>query len=286
MPSRVPWWLKISAKIVLSRLPVSYERWRGLGVFKHGAMLDPMYAVTVFDRHFQEAAASLPKGFTLLELGPGDSLATALIAASRGAARVYLVDAGPFASVSEVASYNALAERLTALGRPVPGAPFASVDAMLKATGAIYLTDGVRSLRSIPPASVDFVFSQAVLEHVALGEFDETIAALHDVQKPGTLSSHRVDLQDHLEQSLHSLRFSEQTWESRLFTASGFYTNRLRAAQVITRFEKARYEILSSVADRWPAVPLAPAKMHPSFAAMGEDELRVRSLDIVARRPR
>ncbi len=124
-----------------------------------------------------------------------------------------------------------------------------------------------------------------MLEHVALGEFDATLTALHALQKPGSVCSHRVDLQDHIAHSLHSLRFSPKTWESRLFAASGFYTNRLRAAQVLERFERAGYQILSQVADRWPVVPLPPAKMHPVFAAMDEDELRVRSLDVVARRP-
>jgi hypothetical protein len=283
--ARLPWWLKITAKVVLSQLPVSYEQWRGVGLFKHGAMLDAGYAVEVFNRHFQSAAPSLPQGFAVLELGPGDSLATAVIAAARGAGSVYLVDAGRFASVDDVSSYNALAADLASRGWPVPGAPFATVTDMLAKTNAQYLTAGVRSLASIPQQSIDFVFSQAVLEHVALDEFDATLMALQAVQKPGALCSHRIDLQDHLAHSLHSLRFSPKIWESQLFTSSGFYTNRLRASQILERFTRAHYEILSHTADRWPAVPLPTAKLHPMFAAMGEDELRVRSLDVVARRP-
>ncbi len=155
---QLPWWLKISAKVVLSQLPISYEQWRGVGLFKHGAMLDPRYAVDVFDRHFRLAPAPLPDAFAVLELGPGDSLATAVIAASRGAGSVYLVDAGRFASVEDVGSYNALAAHLASLGRPVRGAPFATVADMLAATNAHYLTEGVRSLASIPARSIDFVF--------------------------------------------------------------------------------------------------------------------------------
>lgn len=282
--ARVPWWMKIAAKIVLSRLPVSYERWRSVGVFRHGAMRNRDYAIDVFYRHYRRARPFLPQYYSVLELGPGDSLATAVIAAAHGASKIYLVDTGRFAIGTDIATYNALADRLGELGHPAPGAPYRTVDTMLSATRAVYLTDGIRSLESLPDASVDLVFSQAVLEHVGLSEFDATIRGLYRLQKPGSVGSHRVDLQDHLSHSLHSLRFSQAVWESRLLSSSGFYTNRLRASQVVGVFEDAGYEIVNSAADRWPQLPLPAAKMHPDFARLSEDDLRVSGIDIVARR--
>jgi SAM-dependent methyltransferase len=281
----LPWWLKMGAKMVLARVPISYRRWRALGVFQHGAMLDSDYAIEVFDRHYRRVEGSLPRGFSVLELGPGDSLATAVIAASRGASKVYLVDAGAFATGDDVRSYNVLAQRLAALGHPVPGSPYRTVAEMLAATRALYLTDGLRSLATIPEHSVDLVFSQAVLEHVVRGEFDATIRALYRLQKPGSLCSHRVDLQDHLAHSLNSLRFSRETWESPLLASSGFYTNRLRASQLLASFEAAGYDLHAYEAERWPSLPLPTSKMHQEFAVLAEDNLRVRGLDIVARRP-
>ncbi len=35
----------------------------------------------------------------------------------------------------------------------------------------IYLTEGLKSLREVPDASVDFLFSNTVLEHIRLKEF-------------------------------------------------------------------------------------------------------------------
>jgi SAM-dependent methyltransferase len=284
--SSMPWWAKVAAKVVMARLPVSYERWRQLGVFRHGEMLDPDYAIRVFDRHYDRVKATLPPDFAVLELGPGDSLATAVIAAARGASQVYLVDAGAFASMEGVAGYNALAERLASLGMPVKGAPFASVQAMLAATNATYLTEGLSSLSGLPDRSFDLVFSQAVLEHVALGEFDVTMREMYRVQKPGTATSHRVDLQDHLAHSLNSLRFSRAVWESKLMSSSGFYTNRLRASQVLDAIRRAGYQVELYAPDEWPTLPLPKRKMHPDFARLAEDDLRVRGLDVVARRPR
>ena len=194
----LPWWTKVAAKVVLARLPVGYNWWRKLGVFRHGEMLNPDYAINVFDRHYERVKAFLPKNYTVLELGPGDSLATAIIASARGAAQVYLVDAGSFAATKDMTRYNALAQRLAQNGTPVSGAPFKTIQDMLRETNAIYLTEGINSLRVLPELSIDFIFSQAVLEHIALSEFQETMHSLFRLLRHGGISSHRVDLQDHL----------------------------------------------------------------------------------------
>ena len=93
LSARIPWWAKLGTKVALSQLPVDYQRWRGLPVFRHGAMEDSDYALRVFRTHV-ERTIGFVEGRTVLELGPGDSVATAVCAAAYGAARIYLVDAG------------------------------------------------------------------------------------------------------------------------------------------------------------------------------------------------
>ena len=93
-----------------------------------------------------------------------------------------------------------------------------------------------------------------------------------------------MDLQDHLAHSLNSLRFSREAWESPLLASSGFYTNRLRASQILAAFKAVGYDVLSHEEERWPSLPLPTGKMHSEFAGLGENDLRVRALDIVARR--
>ena len=51
----VPWQLKIAAKIVLARLPLSYHSWKKIGLFKQGGMERPEYALRIFRRHFDAA---------------------------------------------------------------------------------------------------------------------------------------------------------------------------------------------------------------------------------------
>lgn len=49
---RIPWWFKIGAKLVSAYLHLPYEKWRSLGLFQHGLMLDPEYALSVFGKHY------------------------------------------------------------------------------------------------------------------------------------------------------------------------------------------------------------------------------------------
>lgn len=42
---RLPWWSRIAAKIVLSRLPAGYGLWRRIGLFRHGEMDRTGYAL-------------------------------------------------------------------------------------------------------------------------------------------------------------------------------------------------------------------------------------------------
>jgi hypothetical protein len=278
----IPWWAKIGAKITFSRLHFPYGLWRRFGVFQHGFMLDPAYATRVFLRHYERVRDRLPAGYTLLELGPGDSLATALVGAAHGAERIWLVDAGAYAE-QNIAEYAALQAEL---GASWADRRYADIQAMLLDTNATYLTEGLSSLQTIPTGMVDFVFSQAVLEHVSLYEFESTMAEMFRIQPPGGMASHRIDLQDHLEHSLNSLRFSEDQWESPLYAHSGFYTNRLRAGQIVEIMRRAGYEVIDQKNDIWDKLPIDRSALAAPFASMPDEELLVRGMDIVLRKPR
>src|SRR5438309_2175417 len=107
----VPWWLKIGAKVVLARLPLPYAFWKRLGLFEHGDMNQSKRAWETFLEHARTAdvldmESAVPQlqtrgnDFTVLELGPGDSLFTAVIARSLGASQTWLVDTGSFATMA------------------------------------------------------------------------------------------------------------------------------------------------------------------------------------------
>jgi SAM-dependent methyltransferase len=277
------WWrLRIAAKIVLSRLPVSYGTWRRLSLFRHGDMENPAYATRVFDRHYRrllEAAGTPPA--RVLELGPGDSLSTAVIARARGAERTVLVDAVA-AARADLAPYRALADHLTAQHLPGPNLNgVSSVDELLERCGATYLTGGLDSLRRLPDASIDFAFSHAVLEHLRRSEFDAHMSELFRIVRPGGVMSHRIDLKDHLGGALNNLRFTDATWESPLFASSGFYTNRLRASEILQKMSAAGFDCQTVHEDRWPRPPIARSELTPAFRQLSDDDLCISGLDVV-----
>lgn len=247
-------------------------------------MLDAEYAIQIFERHYNRAKSYLPPRFTVLELGPGDSLATSIIASTHGALKIYLVDVGSFASM-KLLPYNQIRQRLAAR-MPTESSPlsFQSISEMLVVTNTTYLTSGLRSLKTIPDNSIDFVFSQAVLEHVALSEFEDTIRQQYRLQAPGGIASHEIDLQDHLAHSLNSLRIAHFRWESNLFASSGFYTNRLRASQIHDIFTAVGYRLLNRRDYRWSTIPISRAKLRPEFNSFTDDDLIIRGMDLVVQK--
>src|SRR4051812_18184252 len=70
----LPWWAKMGARVVVSRLPVDYGVWRSLSVFRFGGMEKPAWAYEIFRRHLEAARLTDLHGRSVLELGPGDSL--------------------------------------------------------------------------------------------------------------------------------------------------------------------------------------------------------------------
>lgn len=280
---RIPWQCKIAVKLVLARLPIKYQSWSNIGIFKHGAMKDPAYALDVFTTHFERARPLLPtdKQLVGLELGPGDSLSGAILGASFGLGRVLLVDVGRFASndfntyealIRFLQSRNLLTERYN---------DCLSIEEILLRSNTTYLTGGLRDLQKIPDGSVDFVWSQAVLEHIRRAEFLPTMRELRRVLAPGGVASHRIDLADHLGGALNNLRFRRKLWESSFWSSSGFYTNRIRYGEMIDLFHEAGFASDVVHVDRWEQVPTPRRKLDWEFRNQLDQDLLVSGFDVI-----
>jgi SAM-dependent methyltransferase len=241
-------------------------------------MDDPPHALEIFREHFNRSG--ITRGFTMLELGPGDSLASAVIARAMGATSSYLVDAGPFAS-GALGGYRALGSFLRGQSFDVPD--FSAMEDVSSYANVKYLTDGLPSLRSVPSSSVDFCFSHAVLEHLPKNDFLPILCEMRRIQKPDGISSHSVDLKDHLGGSLNNLRFTERRWEGPLFSKSGFYTNRIRFSQMMELFQRAGFAVELLAAQRWQSLPIERKYLDRSFQTLSDDELSVKDFDVLLR---
>ncbi len=277
----LPWWARIGSKLVLSRLPFGYAIWQRLGLFRHGAMDQADYAVRVFAIHAERSGlAANPAGKTVLELGPGDSVSTAVIAAAHGASAI-LVDTGAFVR-DDLAPYVQLTDTLTQMGLTPPDVR--GVDglaALLERCRSRYLTDGLESLRSLESQSVDYIFSQAVLEHVRRDELLPMMRECRRVLKPGGVCSHQIDLRDHLGGGLNNLRFRERVWESPWFARSGFYTNRLQYSTMLRMFREAGFNVRVTGVRRWDALPTPRRALAEQFRACPDEELCVAGFEVV-----
>jgi SAM-dependent methyltransferase len=237
----IPWYVKIPAKVVLSRLPVSGKAWQKLHLFRAGGMDSDQYARSIFDKHFGATGFSDLNNKTVLEIGPGNGLLTGKYANELGATKTWLIDSEPIADVE-----------------PLPN--------------TVYLTQGLRSFREVPDASVDFLFSNAVLEHIRLKEFVPLVIEMKRILKPRGIGSHQIDFRDHLQYALNNLRFSERIWESDFMAKSGFYTNRIPWVRMQALLQE-HFTVLIKDRNFWPAIPTAQNKMAPEFRAMPEQDL-------------
>ena len=281
----IPWYIKLGIKIMLSWIPNKEVFFRPFGIiYKLGDMMKPEYSLQVFISHL-EGGNFDPKNNVILEIGPGDSISTGIIAWSMGAKKSILIDNGNYAT-KDIKQYKKLIQILKNSGyeKAKKLEECNNFNELLKTTNTIYLTKGLNSLRKLESNSIDFCFSQAVLEHISLNEFSDFISELYRVQKLGGLNSHKVDLKDHLGKSLNSLRFPIAIWESNLFKRAGFYTNRLRCYQLKKIFLVSGFNILKIQLNKWDKIPIKRRLLFKDFKNIDKEELLIKGMYILCRK--
>lgn len=268
------WAFKIGLKLIFARLPMPYIFWKSIGLFRHGCMDTTSYPIKIFKMHVERAyPQGLPRQSVILELGPGDSLASAIIAYAYDVKCIYLVDVGCYAS-KKIKFYQSLSTELARLGMNAPDLrKVTSIESILKACNAKYLTNGIDGLKEIPSGSLELVWSHSVLEHIRKHEFAPTLNELKRILKPGAYSSHNIDFQDHLDGELNNLRFSEKVWESEFFTKSGFYTNRIPALKMHSMFREVGFDVIKEEFGPWPSLPTPRSAMNDGFDCFSDEEL-------------
>ena len=95
------WFLKILIKIILSRLPIEQKVWRKIGIFRNGGMNQIDYSKKIFFGHLGDLKSI--KDFNepvILEVGPGDGIATSIYSRVYNSPKVYLIDIEKFADTN------------------------------------------------------------------------------------------------------------------------------------------------------------------------------------------
>jgi SAM-dependent methyltransferase len=195
------------------------------------------------------------------------------------------VDTGNYA-ITDVAPYREVTELLSRAGLAPPDLSGAqNLADILRRCNATYLVDGLSSLRELPPRSIDFAWSHAVLEHIRYGEFAAGVRELRRILVCGGCVSHQVDLKDHLGGGLNNLRFPSQWWEAEWLARSGFYTNRIRFSEMMTVFTAEGFTVERLATSRFGSLPLPRASLAPEFRSLSDDDLMVNGFNVVLRAP-
>ncbi len=137
------------------------------------------------------------------------------------------------------------------------------------------------SLKAISDQSVDFIWSQAVLEHIRLHEFEETMNELRRVLRTDGVCSHRVDLKDYLGGGANNLRFGSYLWEADWMTSSGFYTNRIRFKEMMTIFENTGFDAQITNMNKWSEVPISREKLVREFREIDNENLLISGFNVI-----
>ena len=232
------------------------------------------YSKKIFFGHLEDLRVIKKiKNPSIMEIGPGDGIATAIFAKKFDSPKVYLIDKEDYAD-KNISVYLKIIKSLdNNLLSKIDYRNIKNINDLLSAFNAYYLIEGLNSLKKIESESIDYLFSHSVMEHIRLSEVDEYIFEMNRVLKEGGLISHNINYKDHLDESLNNLRFPEKIWESDFFAKSGFYTNRIPAVEMHKKFSNSGFKLIWEKFGAWEKLPLKRKYIDRKFKKYSDQEL-------------
>lgn len=207
---------------------------------------DVSYALQVgrnYVRLLPEQWATL-RGKTVLEIGPGINFGSVLLMSCFGA-RGMVSDRflAPWDGDYHPRFYSLLRDRIR---DTVPDADLSPLERIIAGNsygGVIReVACALEDMSEIPTASVDIVFSNAVLEHV----YDPraALASLSRISKPGGMGFHQVDFRYHksMDRPLEFLLTPDAEFDREFRECHGECGNRVRPMEYAQLFEAAGFE--------------------------------------------
>ena len=251
--------------------------------------------------HMRELGGA-PEGLSLLEIGAGWMPVLPTCYALAGAARCRTFDLNrhisarlTFRMIRQLERH--LPEIACAAGRSEADVDRAyrrlrdavSLEDLLARASVEYLAPADASATALPPASVDVVFSNAVLEHVPSAAIRAIMRETRRLLRPGGLAIHSVNCGDHFAYfdpnitAINYLKYSDRHWS--LWNSRILYQNRLRPSDFLTMAARAG---LAVVLEKWRPRPdllaaLPRMRIASVFRRYPPEQLCSTSLDFVAR---
>jgi SAM-dependent methyltransferase len=313
------WKIPHIIKGMLTWLPM-LNRWRQRHA-SAGASDSPRYCYSVWLRHLitLDLYGCKINGARVGELGPGGSIGTGLAALLSGAASYVGLDIVPFSakanlekifdelvqiysrreSIPDHNEFPGVRPRLTSYEFPDHLVDWTNFTAKTKEIRT-ELRSGMNrgqyvnyrapwnSRSEITAASLDLVFSQAVLEHI--DALEETYQAMFTWLKPGGYASHVIDFRAHYLSPFWNGHWAYSEWEWHLVRGRReFLLNREPLSTHLTYAEKAGFEVLLSARDYentrdYDRRGLSPSALAKRFQIVESEDLRTRGAVLVLRK--
>lgn len=286
-----------------------------------GGTIDARYCYAVWLRHLvlAQAAGLAAPPRVVAELGPGDSLGIGLCALLTGAEKYIALDHVPFAAPRRNARVlRELAEMLRRR-EPVPGPEEyarvkpvledyafpsellddATLDGALKPARVAQLATALEDtdnpdgpIRYVAPwsdetviaeGSVDYVLSQAVLEHVA--DPGAVYAAMARWLRPGGFMSHQIDFKSHGTAAAWNGHWTLADWQWKLLVGGRPYLlNREPCSTHRRLLAAAGFEPVGEQLSRRPSA-VERGRLRPQFSHLTDDDLSTAGAFLQAVRP-
>lgn len=222
----------------MAKQPVNYEKRDGRKLES-----DVDYALASLSAYKQLIAqAGLEvEGLRVVELGPGTDFGAQLILASMGA-KVTLADrylAG-WDSEYHPSFYRLLAKRWEGPKSCLE----ATIDTGEYAESLTLIEEAAENLVSVPDGSVDFVYSNAVFEHI--NDLEHVAREQARILRVGGWAVHQIDLRDHrnFSRPIEHLAISDRKF-NKLAQASHYEVgNRYRTLEFWSHFESVGLQVM------------------------------------------
>ena len=253
-------------------------------------------------------------GAEIGELGPGDSIGTGLAALLSGAAYYVGLDIVPFSAKADLERILDELVQLYSRREPIPDhREFPRVlprlnsyelpSCLINWTDFSNKVEGLRtalrtgvkgsqfvsyrapwtSPKEISAASLDLVFSQAVLEHV--DDLEQTYGAMYTWLKPGGYASHVVDFSAHYRAPFWNGHWAYSNSEWRLVRGRReFLLNREPLSTHLACAKKVGFELLLLRRD-YDSSGLTLSALSRQFRVLDPDDAQTRGAILILRKP-
>lgn len=275
------------------------------------------YCYSVWLRHLMvlDRCGFKISGAQIGELGPGDSLGIGLAALLSGAGRYVGLDIVPYSAKANLEKmFDKLLLLYSRKERVPDGAEFPRVRPQIDSyelpshlidwTNLPVKAEEIRSqirigmnsspllaykapwmsLPQIDEASLDLIFSQAVLEHV--DSLEETYRAMFAWLKPGGYASHVIDFKAHGRSPFWNGHWAYSDWQWKLVRGKReFLLNREPLSTHLILAKKVGFELLLTKRDQAPHGLDAPA-LAPRFRKMDGTDALTSGVLLVLQKPK